>query len=203
MNPHLLACHECDALQQQPVLEPGASAECWRCGGHLLRESRMNLERLLALAIAALILFALANAFPLFALDLQGTHRHTSLFGAVQTLWGQGMELVALLVMATTILVPLLQMIVLIYVLGVFLLGGEHEAPGLMLLLRAQALVRPWSMIEVFMLGALVSMVKLSHIVDIHVGVAIWSFGGVMLLLAAVTAQFDARQLWNQLEFRS
>lgn len=199
----LLACPECDALQHEPLVsEHGTEdrAVCWRCGAILIQGVDMQIERMFALTLTALILFVLANAFPLFALDLQGVHHITSLFGAVDALWSKGMHLVALLVFATTILFPAVEISALLYLLLVFHARAENEAPFVMGLLRIISVLRPWGMIEVLMLGALVSMVKLSHIAAIHPGVALWSMGAVMLLLAAVSSRFDARQLWARLE---
>lgn len=206
MQTHLLACPECDALQHRPQVsenEPEARAVCWRCGATLIQGVNMKIEHMFALTLTALILFILANAFPLFALDLQGAHHVTSLFGAVETLWSKEMHLVAMLVFATTILFPAMEITALLYLLLVFHAQAENEAPLVMGLLRIISAIRPWGMIEVLMLGALVSMVKLSHIAAIQPGVALWSMGGVMLLLAMVSSRFDARQLWARLEYAS
>ncbi|MGH7186685.1 MAG: paraquat-inducible protein A, partial [Pseudomonadota bacterium] len=60
--------------------------------------------------------------------------------------------------------------------------------------------VRPWGMVEVFMLGTLVSLAKLMHIAHVVPGVAIWSFGALMFLLAAAAASFDPHDLWARVD---
>jgi paraquat-inducible protein A len=52
-------------------------------------------------------------------------------------------------------------------------------------------------MVEVFMLGVLVSLVKLAHLAGIVPGIALWSFGALMLVMAAISAVFDPRALWQ------
>jgi paraquat-inducible protein A len=58
--------------------------------------------------------------------------------------------------------------------------------------------VRPWGMVEVFMLGTLVALAKLSHIAAVLPGIALWSFGALMFVLAAAAASFEPRDFWAQ-----
>ena len=58
---------------------------------------------------------------------------------------------------------------------------------------RVLQTVRPWGMVEVFMLGVLVSLVKLAHLAGVVAGVALWSFAALMLVMAGITAVFDVR----------
>jgi paraquat-inducible protein A len=68
--------------------------------------------------------------------------------------------------------------------------------PGVPALLRLIQAVKPWGMVEVFLLGMLVSLVKLAHLASVHIGVALWSFAALMLLLCATAASFDAQSIW-------
>jgi paraquat-inducible protein A len=71
---------------------------------------------------------------------------------------------------------------------------------GLPAMFRLVQTVRPWGMVEVFMLGTLVSLAKLSHIAHVQPGIALWSFGALMFLVAAAAASFDADDLWARVE---
>jgi paraquat-inducible protein A len=51
-------------------------------------------------------------------------------------------------------------------------------------------------MVEVFMLGVLVSLVKLAHLAGVVAGIALWSFAALMLVMAGISAVFDVRGLW-------
>lgn len=195
--PHLIACPECDLLQREIPLPPGGEARCARCGASLYRVKRGGPERVLALLIAAALAFVIANAFPIVGVEASGDHTATTLLGAVATLWQEEMRLVACLVFATTILAPAFELAALIWVL--IAVRYRRAWPGLPLLLRWVLATRPWSMIEVFMLGVLVAVVKLSHLATIVPGIALWSYGALMMLFAAAMAAFDARVLWASL----
>ena len=191
------ACHECDALQRMVPLQSGGMARCWRCGAVLYRRRRYGLDATLALTLTAAVLFLLANAFPLVGLDLQGQRHATSLWGAVRSLWDQDVELLALLVFVTTMAMPALDLGAMLWLLLPLVLG--RRPPAGMRVLRALQVIRPWGMVEVFILGVLVALVKLAHIATVEPGLALWSFGGLIVVLAAAAASFDADLAWAHL----
>lgn len=192
----LIACRQCDLVQREIALAPGAVAACARCGAVLYRCEPGGPDRTLALLVASAILFALANAFPIAGIESRGSRRATTLIGAVEALWNEDMPVVAGLVLFTTILAPAFELLTLIYILAAVRLGVGHALPALLRLVLA---VRPWSMIEVFMLGVLVSVVKLSHLATIMPGVALWCYALLIVLFAAAMAVFDAHDLWARL----
>lgn len=191
------ACHECDALQRTVPLQSGGMARCWRCGAVLYRRRRHGLDTTLALTLAAAVLFGLGNAFPLVGLDMQGQTRATSLWGAVSTLWDQDMALLAALVFATTLALPAFDLAAMLWLLLPLALGRRPPAGALVL--RGLLAIKPWGMVEVFMLGVLVALVKLAHLATVVPGVALWSFGALILLMAAAAASFDADLAWSRL----
>jgi paraquat-inducible protein A len=193
-----IACHECDLLQREIALPLGGSALCRRCGGVLYRSIPDGFDRTLAYMLAAAVLFVVANAFPIVALEAQGTRISTTLFGSVRTLHDQDMTSVAALVFVTTILMPALEIGAMLYMLLPLKLGRvPKELPVMFRLVQT---VRPWGMVEVFMLGTLVSLAKLAHIAHVVPGVAIWSFAALMFLLAAAAASFDSHDLWARVD---
>ncbi|MDN5942449.1 MAG: paraquat-inducible protein A [Nitrospira sp.] len=191
----LTACHECDLLQQEPDLPPGGVACCRRCGMVLFRHVPDSVDRALAFTLGAAFLFIIANLFPIVGLEAAGIKNATSLYGAVETVWKNDMQGVAALVFITTILIPALELSLMLYVLLPLKLGQAPQ--GLAPILRILQSVRPWSMTQVFMLGVLVALVKLVHLAHVVPGVALWSFGGLILLLTGAMASFNTHELWN------
>jgi paraquat-inducible protein A len=191
----LTACHECDLLQREPILPPGGVACCRRCNAVLFRDIPDSIDRGLAYALGAAILFIVANIFPIVGLEVQGTLNATSLYGAVEKIWDNDMKGVAALVFATTILIPAVEISLMLYVLLPLKFG---RLPGeLASILRIVQSVRPWSMTQVFILGVLVALVKLAHLAHVVPGVALWAFGGLILLLTAAGSTFNMHEMWN------
>jgi paraquat-inducible protein A len=191
----LTACHECDLLQREPILSMRGVVRCRRCNSILFRYAPDTVDRGLAYTLGAAILFIIANMFPIVGLEVEGIANATSLYGAVETIWKNDMEGVAALVFVTTILIPAMEMSLILYVLLPLKLGQMPQ--GLAPILRVLQLVRPWSMTQVFILGVLVALVKLQHLAHVVPGIALWSFGGLILLLTAAMASFNTHELWN------
>jgi paraquat-inducible protein A len=195
----MIACHECDLLYHLPALPEGSVAKCSRCGAVLQRHKRDSLNRTLAWTIAGLILFVVANTFPFLALKSGGLIRETTLITGVVELYKQNMRSVAVLVFLTSILFPVIQLAGMLYLLlplKVKRLPWWKPA----LVFRFIRSLQPWAMMEVFMIGILVSMVKLAKMAKVIPGIAIYSFALLIFVLAAAVASLDPHLVWDRLE---
>ncbi|MBP6095801.1 MAG: paraquat-inducible protein A [Methyloversatilis sp.] len=192
----LVACHECDLLQTEPQLTPGQTASCVRCGAFLARNPPDSIDRTLALTLTAAVLYVIANIHPLVGLEMQGRLVAVTLFEAVRVLWQDGMMPVAALVFGTALLFPLLELVMILLVLVPLRLG--RVSPRLAPFFRLVCSVKPWGMVEVFLLGMLVSLVKLSHLASVVLGTAFWAMAGLILALTFAGRAFDTRLLWQQ-----
>jgi len=148
----------------------------------------------MALAVSGLILFVIANVYPFLGFRMSGQIRHSNLITGVVELYGQGMWMLATLVLATTILVPALQLAGMVYVLLPFYL--DLKLPKRMAIFRIIKHFQPWGMTEVFFLGILVSLVKLSRMATIIPGTALYAFMALMLVLAGMSAVTDPHLIW-------
>ena len=189
-----IVCEGCDAVYRRAPLRPREVARCPRCGTELERHPGEQQRRILPLTVASLIMFAIANLFPIVEIELRGLRSQTTLAGAVVTLASEGLSPVALLVLATTIAFPLLQLCILAWLLVP--LARQRRPPGFAWLVRVMQSLRPWGMIEVFLLGALVAIVKLSSMATVLPGPALWAFMALTVLLTAVLS-FNPRAFWE------
>ena len=192
----LIACHDCDLLLRERLGAPTtANVRCPRCSALLYRERRNALEKALALCLAALALLIVANSFPLVGLDIQGQHTETTVLGAVVQLWRDGMLPLSVLVALTTTLLPAVEMTALLWLL--FPLWRGRRPPAFATLYRIIRPTVPWAMVDVFILGVLVSLVKLGSYAEVLPGPAIWCFGALMLILVWLTTLLDGHELWR------
>ncbi len=194
----LIACHECDLLYQRQSLPPGGSARCVRCGAVLYRRKRNSLNRVLALTISGLILFMVANIYPFLTFRLEAQVQETTLISGVLELYAQGMWIVAGVVLLTSILMPLLELIGMLYIL--LPLKFNLRPWKLPLVFRLVRGFKPWGMMEVFMLGILVAFVKLAKMASLIPGIALYAFLALIFVLAASTASLDPHIVWSRLD---
>jgi len=191
----ILSCPDCGLLQRRVALPRGARACCARCHAILYRENGLRLDVLLALNLAASLMFILANLFPMVTLQAGGAQSSTTLFGSVEALWAQEMQPVALVVLATTILVPALELFLLCYLL--LPLYFNRAPTGFVPLMRLMQWVHPWGMTDVFLIGVLVALVKLARLAEVTPGVGLWSFCVLILLLTVNAGFFNSQRLWR------
>ena len=195
----LIACLQCDLLQRLPDLAPGASARCPRCDHELWRRREDSLNRTLALALTAIVLYVLANSVPMLGLTVVGRQAFTTVFGGAVQLWHDGQEIVAGLVLFAAVIAPALQIgFMLAIVLGTL---RERPPSWVAALLRHHPTTRTWSMIEVMLLGVLVALIKIAELATVIPGVALFALGALVFVLAAMQACFDPREVWDRVEW--
>lgn len=196
----LVICEHCDAVYRKRPLARGEKARCTRCDAVLYRHQWLNVRRVLALSLAGLILWLMANIWPIFSVSAGGVHGSSTLWGAVMAAWNEQARMVAVLVAGTLFFAPLLQLLLLVWACGFAM--ARRRPPGLIQVVRMLAWLHPWSMIEVWMLGILVAVVKLHSVFDIQVEFGLWAFAALMLL-TTVVASWDTRSLWERLPERT
>ena len=193
----LNACLGCGQPYHHRPLEPGDAAACARCGEVLYVHRPGMIGAALALVLTGLVLFGLSNAFPLLGLRVKGAYLEISLLDACLAYWHEGYLALAGLLCLTLMVVPLFELAAMAVVLLSVRLGRGGRPASL--LFRWVHTVRAWSMLEVFMLGLLVALVKLGDLATIMVGPAFWSICGLILVLAALKVTVDPFTIWTRL----
>jgi paraquat-inducible protein A len=189
---------DCDLLHQLGNVPEGGTARCRRCGGVLRKRPRNGLERTLALAFAAAVLFVVANSFPFLSFDMQGRVTQTNVVAGIIDLYQGGKAEIAALVALTIEIAPVVQLGLLLYLLVPLRMGRiPWKLPHAFRLLRH---AQSWSMIEVFLIGIVVAITKLMGMASIVPGLALWSFAVLMLVLAGAMAAFDPESVWERVE---
>jgi len=192
----LVQCHACGLLQRNPPVPAGGAVRCVRCDTMLHRHVPDSLNRALALTIAGIILFVVANSFPFLSFEFRGQLTQTTLVTGVEMLYQEGMWALSLVVFCTSVLVPGLQPALLLIVL--LPLKINPAGRGFPRLFRYMATLTPWGMMDVFMLGILVSVVKLADMATIIPETSLFAFVVLIFVLAAAQASLDGDVAWSR-----
>ena len=194
-----LACPDCDALYSPPAVPLRARTFCARCGANLFTRRPNMLARAAALTVAAAVLFIVANLFPFLSLRADYRESDMVLSGSVSGLEDQGYPVLAAAVAVFTLAAPTLVIGGLLYLLLPLLLA-DVRLPGAARLGRGVQEARRWNMLEVFLLGVLVSLLKLGSLATLTLGTSFWAFVGVIVCLTAALATLDQHELWTRLD---
>jgi paraquat-inducible protein A len=190
----LVICEHCDAVYQRRALARGQVASCTNCLSVIYQAQDLNVRQRLALSVTAAIAFLIANICPVITINLHGLESHTTMWQAALALAQGDAAPIAVPTAAVAVLVPLLQIVILIWVLA-FARSGQR-APGFAPAMKMLNVLRPWSMVEVCVLGILVAVIKLSSLVQVYPGAGVWATAVLMVLMTLIAGR-DVSQLWT------
>ena len=194
----LIACHECDLLMHHPHLGEEQKACCPRCGYEMLvRRSHMR-RRALALVLTALILFVPANFLPIMSLNLLGQNAVDTVWSAVVGMYHTDMQGVAVVVFLCSMLIPLLKLLCQLFVL--LSLPRPAWRPYAIGYYRLYHHLREWGMLEVYLFGIIVSIVKLIDMAELHLGIGLACFIALMLAQIWLEVTMSPHQVWEALD---
>lgn len=195
----LVACHECDLLMLKPSLNYGERANCPRCGFELYRHTRHVIKRSLALVIAALLLYIPACFLPIMEINVLGQSSLDTVWGGVLSLYEAGgvLQSIAVVVFLSSMVIPFLKlMIQFLVLLSIrFDIGRSYG----LFLYRVYQHMREWGMLEVYLMGILVSIVKLIDIAKPAIGLGLACFVALLLVQVWLEATMEPHQIWEAL----
>lgn len=196
-QPQLRQCSGCGLLQTVPALRPGMRAQCARCRITLFSVSTHPIDHSIALTLAALVLMLVMCTTTLMSVQTAGIMLHAGLFSGPEELSRRGMDALALVVLFVTVLAPTAKLLGTLYVLI-----RLHEASPPAHLRRIFAWVeylRPWSMIEVFVLGVFVAYVKLGDLVHITLDAGVYALMALTIVIIWADSYLDRELIWEKL----
>jgi len=193
-----IACHGCDLLVNVAELKEGESASCPRCGHFLTRRRPNAYSKVLAYSVASLILLVLANSFSFLSFGASGLESVITLRETPMAVWKYGMPEVAIMVAAFIIVIPAM-ILMLLLILCIPLERGRYR-PWLIPVAKGIFLTQNWSMVEVFIIGVIVSLVKIAAMATVVLGISFWAYAGFSICFTLAVASLDRYQCWERIE---
>ncbi|GIZ13848.1 paraquat-inducible protein A [Pseudomonas sp. NCCP-436] len=182
---------------RKPLLQDGESAECPRCGYELFSHRHHVVRRSMALVLTALLLYVPANFLPIMQLNLLGQTSQDTVWSGVLGLYESGMQGIAVVVFLCSMAVPLLKLLCqLLVLLSIRLDFGRSYG---LLLYRIYHHMREWGMLEVYLMGILVAMVKLMDLADLSLGLGLFCFVALLLVQVWLEVTMSPHQIWQAL----
>ncbi len=197
----LRLCRDCDLLVKIPSFEnsPGwkQQAVCPRCGYCLEQHQPSSVLISLALVVTGLLLFLPANMLPVLSMEIMGNVRQSTVMVGALALHDEGLIVVAWLVIATAIVIPLLRLLILFYVLLAVITASMHRTAARMF--RWYTHLGEWGMMEIYVLSVLISIIKLADMANVNIGYGLYCFVALMLVELIISIYLNPHALWNQL----
>jgi paraquat-inducible protein A len=192
----LAGCHDCGLVSRVT----GPACACPRCGTALHLRKPDSLGRTWALLIASYILYVPANVLPIMETSsLFGAQRDTIMSGVV-FLWRSGSWDLAMIVFVASVVVPLSKLFALTYLLLSVRRRSLSQPLSKARLYRMVELVGKWSMLDIYVVALLATVVKFQSLASISAAPGAVAFGAVVILTMLAAQSFDPRLIWDAAE---
>lgn len=190
-----VACADCGLQQRIPALPPRAEARCARCGRLLDRSPTLTLAVGLAWSAAMLILLLCANLFPVMTAVAAGQVHEAYLVSGVFGLWSDGWPVLALVLGAFVIALPLVRTALLTFVLAA--LRTRWRPPWLGRTFRYAETLRLWAMPEVLLVAGFVIYMRTSNRLATQVDPAGWCLVAAGILSLVIGRVLCGHVVWR------
>jgi paraquat-inducible protein A len=184
-------------LIENQSLAEGEKLCCPRCGHVLYKQKHNTINNALAYALTALICFYPAVNEPIMVLTMAGFDQEQSLMSGAKVLLHEGYYLIAILTFLSSMLVPLLRLFLLLYVTLNINIHNYH--PSLFWSFRLYHHLEEWGMLDVYMLGIIVSVVKLLSMAEIQPGFGLWAYAVLLFSYLMASVTLNPYEVWDEL----
>ena len=170
---------------------------CPRCHARLHERKPHSLVITSLLVACAAVFYIPANVLPVMNTRTIFEDERDTIMSGVLVLLQSGSWPIAILVFVASIVVPLLK----ILALGVLLYSAWRPSPSHRLqrseLYRMVEFIGRWSMLDIYAISLLATLVQIQSFASIIVGWGAWAFAAVVVLTLLASRTFDERLLWD------
>ncbi|WP_434340106.1 PqiA/YebS family transporter subunit [Motilimonas cestriensis] len=190
------ACEECDSLLSDTYIHSGTSLSCQRCHHTVSSRPKQPVEQPLAFALTSILMLALAYCFPFMSFSASGVTKQIYFYQAMSSLADNGFTPIAIFLFLSLTLLPLVCLILIISLH----LNMERNTPNRAAIRRLKMLkiIKPWVMVDVFLVGILVALIKIMSMAEVGFGLSFWAFCLFTLAFLKTLLSIDMHWLWHQ-----
>ncbi len=190
-----MACPSCDWLHIKEPLNPREKAKCARCNEMMYSHRPNTVDKTLAASLASVILLLVSLFLPFLTLQRSGINSSISLIDAAWSLVFSDVALLGVFVLLLIVFIPLTRFGLIIFVLTRLKFGGK-ATPGLKRSFRYALALEPWAMADVFLIGVVVSLIKISQLAVLFIGPAFWAWVALIMTTIFISINFGRDTLW-------
>ena len=195
---HLIACPDCDLLLSKKEAPVGHSIICPRCGKTISRRTNDSIVKTLAISIAGLFIYLPAMLLPLMTMKSFGFSDSANILETIGSFYQNGYYFVAFMVLISAVIFPL--MLLIIIFLTSLQIYRKRYPPYLARLFRVYLHLEEWAMVEVYLLGIMVTIIKMADSTDIDYNSGIFCFTGLVLITLTIAVVIDHELFWKAIE---
>ncbi len=194
---NIVVCPDCDLLLEKSRSKPGYKIICPRCGCILAAPVKNSVEKTMALSLTGLFLFPPAIFLPLLTLDILGLESSGSIYASAKAMVESGFWFTGTAVFVTSIVVPCIKLL-LLFLVSLQIQTGKSDA-STVFMFKAYRRLDEWGMLEVYMIGILVTIIKLLHMAKIEYDIGFFCFIGLLSATLLSSSFLDENYYWDKI----
>lgn len=197
ISEHVEICPYCDTVMKVPRLAEGERYNCDVCGSSISYLPKQPLALPFVYSIVSIFLFICVELMPFISVGMGGVYVQMNIRESVTAIVDEDYRLLGIIIYCCMQLFPLCCLVIVSFIYGNFL--ARKNPPVLRFLARTFFKLKEWSMIEVFLVATLVSMVKLISMVDVELEGGFYSFCIFIFFYVKVISSVDQGFVWNRI----
>jgi len=191
----LISCKNCHKVYEKPNYD---NFVCTRCN-HLVRKRiKDSLQVSLALTICAILLYIPAMLYPMMEITKLGVKVESTIMEGVISFLEYESYFIAIVVFTASVIIPLIKLVGLLVIFTSLKINIRMTNRTKNIIFRFVEAIGKWSMIDIYVVAILASVVQLDEVFNIKGGIAATSFALVVILTMIAAHRFDTRIIWDE-----
>ena len=191
----LMACKNCHKMYERENFDNFVCARC----NHLVRKRiKDSLQVSLALTICAILLYIPAMLYPIMEVTRLGVKIESTILEGVISFLEQESYFIAIVVFTASIVIPMIKLVGLLFIFISLKINVKMHNNRKILIFKFVEAIGKWSMIDIYVVAILASIVQLDEIFNIKGGIAATSFALMVILTMIAANRFDTRIIWDE-----
>jgi paraquat-inducible protein A len=187
----LVACRRCQQVW------PIGTETCARCGHELTSRDETSLQRVWALWLVGLMCYIPANMYPMLQTRTLLSVQEDTIIGGAVELIHYGSVGIAVIILLASVAIPIGKFMAIAFLAISVARPSSVSNHQRQLLFEVVEYIGRWSMIDIFVVAILSSLVQLNTLAAINPGTASLFFALSVIFTMLSAQAFDSRMIWD------
>jgi len=191
----LISCKNCHKVYEKENYDEFV---CTRCKHKVTRRIKNSLQVSLALIICAILLYIPAMLYPIMEVTKLGVNMESTILEGVISFLDMESYFIAIVIFTASVAIPMIKLVGLLFIFISLKINVKMENKTKNLIYKFIEVIGKWSMIDIYVVAILASIVQLDEIFNIKGGIAATSFALMVILTMIAANRFDTRIIWDE-----
>ncbi len=191
----LISCKNCHKMYERENYDDFV---CTRCRHKVSKRVKNSLQISLALTISAILLYIPAMVYPIMEVTKLGVQIESTILQGVVSFLEMESYFIAFVIFTASVVIPLIKLVGLLFIFLSLKINVSVENKNKILMFRFIEAIGKWSMIDIYVVALLASIIQLDEVFNIKGGIAATSFALMVILTMIAANRFDTRIIWDE-----